>query len=81
MKTAPGDVIICHKPNVTLRLVAVVRDEGEDPFDIKYWRPEGRISAEEIARVTVDNTGGRIFVWDGSSGQMERVDNIVTREP
>jgi hypothetical protein len=80
MKTAPGDVIICHKPNVSIRLVAVVRDEGEEPDDIKYWRPEGRISAEEIARATVDNTGGRIFIWDGY-GELERIDNNVTREP
>lgn len=80
MRTLTGDVIICHKPNVSIRLVAVVRDDGEEPFDIKYWRPEGRVSAEEIARATADNTGGRIFVWDGH-GQLERIDNNITREP
>lgn len=74
MKTATGDVIICHKPNVSIRLVAVVRDDGEDPYDIKYWRAEGRVSAEEIARATVGNTGGKIFRWDGF-GELERIDN------
>lgn len=74
MKTQAGDIIICHKPNVSIRLVAVVRDDDEDPYEIKYWRPEGRVSAEEIARATVSNTGGRIFLWDGY-GQLERIDN------
>jgi hypothetical protein len=72
MKTAAGDVIICHKPNVSIRLVAVVRDDGEDPFDIKYWRPEGRVSAEEMARATARNTGGRVLRWDGTTMTLDR---------
>jgi len=72
MKTAAGDVIICHKPDVSIRLVAVVVNDGEDPFDIQRWRPEGRISAEEIARATVSNTGGRVLRWDGHSLEFDR---------
>lgn len=72
MRTAAGDVIICHKPNVSIRLVAVVINDGDNPFDIQHWRPEGRISAEEIARATVSNTGGRVLRWDGTSITFDR---------
>lgn len=72
MKTAAGDVIICHKPNVSIRLVGVVRDDGEHPFDIQHWRPEGRVSAEEMARATVSNTGGRVLRWDGTTMTLHR---------
>jgi hypothetical protein len=71
MKTTAGDVIICNKPGVSIRLVAVVVNDGEEPFDIRHWRPEGRVSAEEIARATVGNTGGRVLRWDGQSMVLE----------
>lgn len=73
MKTAVGDVIICQKPGVSVRLVAVVLNDGEEPDDVRFWRPEGRLSAEEIARANVNNTGGRIFRWDGF-GELQRID-------
>lgn len=72
MKTTAGDVIICHKPGVSIRLVAVVINDGEEPDEIKHWRPEGRVSAEEMARATVSNTGGRVLRWNGASLQLER---------
>lgn len=65
MKTAAGDVIICHKRGGSIRLVAVVLNDGDHPLDLRYWRPEGRVSAEDMARATVTNTGGRVFAWDG----------------
>jgi hypothetical protein len=77
MKTTTGDVIICQKPGVNIRLVAVVLNDGEEPFDIKHWRPEGRVSAEEIARATATNTGGRVLRWDGNTLELQRdIDNF-----
>lgn len=72
MKTTKGDVIICNKPGVELRLVAVVVNDGDEPLDIKHWRQEGRVSAEEMARATASNTGGRVLRWDGESLELER---------
>ncbi|MDP3717141.1 MAG: hypothetical protein Q8T13_05145 [Acidobacteriota bacterium] len=74
MKTTTGDVIICQKPGITVRLVAVVLNDGDAPDDVRYWRPEGRVSAEDFARATIANTGGKIFRWDGHC-QFERIDN------
>jgi hypothetical protein len=74
MKTVAGDVIICRKPNVSIRLVAVVMNDGQDPFDITDWRAEGRLKAEAMARATISNTGGRVLFWDGV-GELERLDN------
>lgn len=72
MKTTAGDVIICNKPGVSMRLVAVVINDNEDPFEIQHWRSEGRISAEEMARATVSNTGGRVLRWDGLTLEFDR---------
>lgn len=74
MKTTAGDVIIRHKAGISLRLVAVVLDDGTEPDDIRYWKPEGRVSAEEFARATVANTGGRVLLWDGD-GELQRADD------
>lgn len=74
MKTTPGDVIICHKPNVAVRLIAVVLNDGDRPDDLRYWRPEGRVSAEEMARATVSNTGGRVFMWDGLNDELDPIE-------
>jgi hypothetical protein len=72
MKTVAGDVIICSKPGVSIRLVAVVMNDGEDPFDMQDWRPAGKVRAETMARATVSNTGGRVLRWDGSTMTLER---------
>jgi len=77
MRVAAVDVIIiCPKPNVSISMMSVGRDgDGDDdPGDIRYWREEGRVSAEEMARATVRNTGGRVFVWDGGY-LLRRFDN------
>lgn len=74
MKTAAGDVIICKKPNVSIRLVAVVMHDGAEPDEISDWRAEGRLKAETMARATVANTGGRVLLWDGF-GELVRFDN------
>lgn len=73
MKTTVGDVIICEKPNVTVRLVAVVRQDGEEPDDIQDWRETTRGRAEQLARSTVSATGGRVFRWNGR-GELEPAD-------
>jgi hypothetical protein len=72
MKTRAGDVIIWHKrEEVSLRLVAVVLNDDEEPEDITSWRPAGRQRANAMARATVQGTGGRVLLWDGGELRSE----------
>ncbi len=66
--TKAGDVVIWRKPDMSPCMVALVENDGEYPGeDWKgRWQYKGEAEAEEQARKWVQETGGRILVWDGA---------------